>query len=298
MRSKKLFFPIILLIVAVLATAVCSVVISIAKKPTVTEHEFPFSITYELNGEAVTINDVYKARYVGNDGYVDTKSRIYVGEIGGMGEGNTVYTLKQDKNTRVELWTNFYPDYLMGDSEGDYFDGGAFEPQIFYYDEQEVEYSDEETLSAQGVKLISFEYPTPIENSLVFSHISYFSSAVIWPSLLFAFLAWLLIVIFVKKENGLVRKPVDVVSIVINYIITFTLLPFSTICAWLLDIVGDNDHMINQVFYFIPALTVLGIAASVALRRKGYSKSALIVEFIGPAVFGSILLIGAILGWL
>ena len=96
MKTKKLFVSI--LAVAVLAIAVYSVVSSIAQKPTVTEGEFPFSITYELDGESVTISDVYKARYVRNGGYADTKSRIYVGEIGNMGEGNTYYTLKQDEN--------------------------------------------------------------------------------------------------------------------------------------------------------------------------------------------------------
>lgn len=184
----------------------------------------------------------------------------------------------------------------MGDPEYDYFDDRAFEPQIFYYDEQEVEYCDEETLAAHGVKLVSFKYPTPIENSFVFSHISIFSSVVIWPTLLIAFLAWLLTIILVKKE--FVRKPIDVVSTVFNFIITFIAVPVITLCAWLFDMTGDNDHIINQTFYFVPALTILSIAASVALRRKGYSKSALIVEFIGPIVFGGILLLFAILDWL
>ena len=111
---------------AILAIVVYSVISSLAFKPTVTEGEFPFSITYELDGETVTIDEVYRARYVRNDGYADTKSRVYVGEIGNMGEGNTVYTLKKDENTRVELWTKLYPDYLMGDTKYDYFDDEAF----------------------------------------------------------------------------------------------------------------------------------------------------------------------------
>ena len=61
----------------------------------------------------------------------------------------------------------------MGDPDGDYFEEEAFEPKIYYYDAQENEFHDEETLAAQGVKLIGYEYPTPIENSLVFSHFSY-----------------------------------------------------------------------------------------------------------------------------
>ena len=60
MKSKKLLLPTIILAVAILATVVYSVISSIAFKPTVTEGEFPFSITYELDGERVTIEDVYE----------------------------------------------------------------------------------------------------------------------------------------------------------------------------------------------------------------------------------------------
>ena len=146
MKNKKLFLSAIILVVAILAIVVYSVVSSIALKPAITEGEFPFSISYELDGKTITIDEIYKARYVRNDGYADTKGRVYVGKIGNLGEGNTVYTLKKDENTRVELWTNFYPDYLMGDSEYDYFDYEAFEPRIYYYDAEETEHYDEETL--------------------------------------------------------------------------------------------------------------------------------------------------------
>ncbi len=291
MGNKKLFLPAIILVVAILAIVVYSFVSSLAFKPTVTEGEFPFSITYELDGETVTINEVYKARYVRNDGYADTKSRVYVGEIGNLGEGNTVYTLKKDENTRVELWTKLYPDYLMGDTKYDYFDDEAVEPQIYYYDAEEQEYSDEEMLSAQGVKLISFEYPTPIKNSFVFSHMSYFSGAVVLPTLLIALLALIATIIFVRKEKELKYKAIDIVSIVLNFIIGFTLIPFLSILAFFIDIEGGGPELYFQVLYFIPALSVLCVAASVALRRKGYGVKSLIAELIGPAVFAVYLIV-------
>ena len=291
MKTKKLFLPAIILAVAILTTVVYSVVSNIAKKPTVTEGEFPFKITYELDGEMVTVDDVYKVHYVRNDGYADTKSRVYVGEIGKMGEGNTVYTLKKDKNTRVELWTKFYPDYLMGDTEYDYFDDEPFEPRIYYYDANETEYHDEETLAAQGVKLISFEYPTPIENSFVFSHISYFNSAVVLPILLISLLALIVTIIFVRKEKELKYKAIDIACIVLNFVIGFTLIPFVSISAMLIDVNGGGPEASRQVFYFLPSLLVLCTAASVALRRKGYGKSSLITEFIGPVIFTLYLII-------
>lgn len=294
MKSKKLFLPTIILAVSVLAICVYSIVSSIAVKPTVTKGEFPFSITYEFNGETVTINDVYKAYYDKNDGYADTKSRIYLGEIGDTGEDNTIYTIKKDETGRIELWTHFYPDYLMGDPEYDYFDDEAFEPGIYYYDKDENEFCDKETLSAQGVKLISFEYPTPIENSFVFSHISYFSSQVVIPILLITLLALLAIIIFVRKEKELKYKAIDIISIVLNFIICFTLLPFVSVLAVFIDIEGGGPEFYNQVMYFIPAFTVLCIAASVALRRKGYGVKSLIVQLIGPAVFAVYLIAVAV----
>ena len=291
MKNKKLLLPAIILISAVLLMAVYSVVTSIAKKPTITEGEFPFSITYELDGETVTINDVYKAHYIGNDGYADTLTRCYVGGIDGLGGENTLYTLKKGDNTRIELWTHFYADYLMGDPEYEYFDDEPFEPRIYYYDENETEYHDEETLAAQGVKLISFEYPTPIENSFVFSHISYLSGAVVLPALLIALLALIVIIIFVRKEKELKYKAIDIVSIVLNFIIGIMYMGFVTILALLIDIEGGGPELYYQIMYFIPALSVLCIAASVALRRKGHSVKSLIAGFIGPAVFALYLIV-------
>ena len=285
MKSKKLLLPTIVFSVAVLAMVICSLALCIAKKPTVTKGEFPFTITYELDGEKVTVDEVYKVRYDRNGGYTDSKTRIYIGEIGDMGEGNTFYTLKKDDTGRIELCTNFYPDYLMGDPEYDYFEGAAFEPKIYYYDKDEQEYSDEETLLAHGVKLIDFEYPEPIQNSFVFSHFSILNGVIILPTMVISILALLVILIFVKKDKDLERKPFDVVSIIFNFIISFTALPYFTICAWLLDAMGDNESFFNQIMYFIPALTVLSIAASVALRRKGYRKSGFFIQFAGVVAF-------------
>ena len=291
MKNKKLFLPTIILVIAIIATAAYSVISSIAFKPTVTEGKFPFSITYELDGEKKTIEDVYKVHYVRNDGYADTKSRVYAGELESSGEDDTLYTLKKDENTRVELWTHFYADYLMGDTEYDYFDDEPFEPRIYYYDANETEYHDEETLSAQGVKLIGFEYPTPIENSLVFSHISYFSSAVVFPTILIAFLALIAIIIFVRKEKELKYKAIDVISIVLNFVIGFTLIPFTAIVGVFIDIEGGGPELYYQVMYFIPTFSVLCIAASVALRRKGCRVMSLVAELIAPIVFGLYLIV-------
>lgn len=293
MKNKKLL-PAIILCAAVLVIAVYSLVSNIAVKPTVTQGEFPFSITYELDGERVTVKDVYKAHYVGNGGYADTKGRMYEGGIEGV--GGTLYTLKKDETGRIELWTWFYADYLMGDTEYDYFEDEAFEPRIYYYDTEETEYHDEETLAAKGVKLIDFEYPTPIKNSFVFSHISHCSGRVVLPALLIAVLALVAMMIFVRKEKELKYKAVSIISIVLDFVIGIVAVPIVTILGILIDIEGGGPELYYQIAYFIPAISVLGIAASVALRRKGYGVGSLLTAFIGPVVFALYLIVFSLAG--
>lgn len=286
MRSKKLSLPAIILAAAVFAMGIYSVVSNIAKKPTITEKDFAFSVTYEFHGETVTIEDVCTACYLRNDGYTHTKNRVYSGKIGGLKEENdTVFVIEENANGRILLNTKLYADYLMGDARYDYFDDEAFAPQILYYDSEENEYIDEATLLEQGVKLVSWEYPTPIENSFVFSHISICNNSVILPSLLISILALLAILIFVKKEENYQRKPIDVIGIILNFLIGIIALPIVAGISWFLDIMGDNAHFFTQLLYFNSALIILCIAASVALRRKSYKKSSLLIQFGGPAAF-------------
>lgn len=285
MCNKKRFLPILILTAAILAATVYSLLDSIVRKPVITEGAFPFSITYELDGETVTICEVYKARYVGNKAAADADIRVYVGEIGNRGEDNTVYLLKKDANTRVELWTHLHPDYLLGDPNNNYLDAEALEPKIYYFDSNETEYRDAETLAAHGVKLVSFSYPTPLENKLVFSHMAHLSGAVVFPLLLITLLSLLAILIFVRKEKQLKYKALDIISIVANWVIGSVYMPFVTMLALLIDLEGGGPALYYQLLYFIPAFSVLCIALSVALRRKGYGAKALIATLIGPVVF-------------
>lgn len=285
MKNKKFFLPAVILLVSFFLIAMYALLSNIAKKPNITEGEFPFTITYEMDGETFVINDVYKAKYDGNGGYADTLHRNYKGTIIGLGEQSTIYIFKKENNTRIELNTFFYADYMMGDTEYDYFDEEPFEPRFYYYDENEQEYYDEETLAAHGVKMISFEYPEPIKNTFSFSHISYCSGAVVLPSLLIALLALVAIMIFVRKEKELKYNTIDIISIVLNFIIGVVYMPIVTILSALIDIEGGGPDLYYQIMYFVPAVSALGIAASVALRRKDYGKSSLIAQFIGPIIF-------------
>lgn len=300
MKSKKLFLPALILIVAVLLMAVACVVLSVAQKPTVTEAQFPFSITYEYHGKQVTIEDVYTAYYAYNDGYADTKHRVYEGKIGNFETVDvTDYTIEETERSRLILSTNFHPDYMMGDTDYDHYEFQPFAPSFTYYGSDGYTATEPEELEAMGAKIIDFQYPEPIENTLVFSHISILSGeTVVGPTVLISLLALLAVILFVKKDDTLVPVPLDTVSFILNLVIGFVATPFLGLVSTLSDISGDNDNILSQTMYFTAALTVLGIAASVALRRKGYSKTAFVVQFAGPALFVLIMVAGFAAGML
>ena len=286
MKSKKLLLPIIIIAAAIVAMSIYGVVTNIAQKPTITEKAFPFSITYEYNGEIITVEDVYTAFFTGNGGYIKATGRQYDGHIVGLGEnGGASYVLRHDPDGSIYLDTNFYADYLLGDPQYDHFAYGAFEPTLIYYDAEYNEYTDAESLAAQGIKLIDWEYPEPIENSLVFSKISHLSGEVVFPFALIAAFALFLVIIFVKKDQDFSKTTIDKISIVLNFVITLTVLPFTTIYGVFSDINGSTGAFLHQAGYLMPAITLLGLAASVSLRRKGFRKGSFIAQFAGPVAF-------------
>lgn len=293
MKNKKLLLPTVIMLSAIFLIVVICIANCIALKPTVTEGEFPFSITYEFNGETVTIEDVYYARYNTDYGFAISKSRWYSGKIGDLSEGETLYTLKESEAESIFLSPELYADYMMGDPMYDYFDDEEFAPKFLCYGSMGEELG-EEALEENGIKLVSWEYPTPIENSLVFSHIGYADSEIVFPALLVGILALIATLIFVRKDKDLTRKPIDIVSIVFNFLIGITMIPISTTWALLLDALADNENVLTQIFIFLPTVTVLSIAYSVALRRKGYSKSSLLVQFITPAIFAVVVLLASL----
>lgn len=285
MKSKKMTLLGIILAVAVACMVIYSVVSNVAQKPTITEAEFPFSITYELNGETETIDSVYSAHFVGNGGYAKVTTRYYEGVIDGRDPGDTWYVLSEDSEGTVYLDTKFYADYLMGDPEYDYFDDEAFEPMVFFHDTEYQEHTDKQTLLEHGVKLVSWEYPEPIENSFVFSHIGHLSSDVVLPLALIAALALIAVIVLVRKEEGLEKKAIDRISLILNFVIALTVVPFMTVYGVLSDINGSSPDLSYQLGYLMPAIAILGLAVSVALRRMGRGGASLAVQFVAPVLF-------------
>ena len=296
MKSKKLFFPAIVLAAAILVMAVFGIVTNIAKKPNITEHDFPFSITYELKGETKTFDGIYSVSFQGIDGYVKATVRQYDGTFTSDHEdADTTMIISDGTEGTIYLHTHFHPDYLMGDPEYDtYFSDMPFAPSLSYNHHETGDSEDPEVLLAHGAKIISWEYPEPIENSFSFSHIARLNSTAVLPFLIVSYLALLVIMIFVKKDGEPVKKWISVVSIIFNFLLALIFAPYAAILGVFSDINGSSASFFHLFMYLAPTITALGVAASVALRRKGFGKSCLLAQLAFPVVYTAILTIAVI----
>lgn len=292
-KTNKLCLPLIILSAAVAVIIVYALIAGITQKPSITEAQFPFSICYELEGKSETIEGVYTCRFIGASQSVDPHDRFYEGFVEGEDYVNEYghYVLKEDKGGQLVLNPNFYPDYLMGDPTYELDEDFAQEPFISYYDSDGMEYTSEIKLAEFAAKITAWDYAEPIENTLVFSHISRLTGDNVWPMELIALLALILCFLLVKKEKELIYSSMDKLSRVINVTQAVTVIPFLSIACPFLDINGSGASLSCQIGYCTPAIAVLCLAASVCLRRKGYSKSGFLIQFGGLAVLALVLVL-------
>ena len=65
MEIKSLKIPAIIIVIGLVLSLAASLFTNIILTPTVTEHDFNFSITYKLGGETKTLEGVYRCTYEG-----------------------------------------------------------------------------------------------------------------------------------------------------------------------------------------------------------------------------------------
>lgn len=136
-------------------------------KPVITYAEFPFEIVYEIDGDTVTVNDIYVCEYDGitTDGG-GGKCSAWKGYFKSNGSDNLI--LLQDGNLALACSVG-YPQYYMSDPVKDPYD---YVPSIYYivspndlggttYGSLDIE----PILDQYKLRLVSYELSDPIENS-------------------------------------------------------------------------------------------------------------------------------------
>ena len=289
MNTKNALRAKLILLVYLTATMILLLFGYSIQKPEVMQQEFPYTITYSYQGKTETISDVfvgeyaYRAKYIGDaptawHGYIKDRDRLQ----------STYYSIANADGQAFSINVNLEPGYLMEDPR---YAGSVCQPTAEYCSFDgvtETVVTNPAELEQLGFFLVSWEYPTPIENKFSFGGISLSSEATMYTSVI-AVAALLVCLILIRKDQGLRYGKMDKLSIVLNFLIAIVAFPFIFMVSALSEIVADASFL-QQVLYLTPALTVVGIAVSVVARRCGYGKRSLLVQFAGPAVFAGLLL--------
>ena len=283
MKNKTLKIPAIILIVGFIAAIAAYLLTGIIKMPTITEQDFNYSVTYKLNGETQIYEGVYRCRFEFVGEGIDPLERYYEGEyLSNPDDGySAAYTIAKKDGLKLCIVNIFSNEYLMGDGEEGFLD----DPYLAVYDKDGIEYVDTEMLEKFDAELISWENPEPIENSFVFAGFARLHSDSMVAMLFVALLVIVACMILVKRDKYVPYKALDKVAVVLNYIIVFVAIPFFALVVGLMPIYVSGEELIYQIDLCVPAITAFAVAASIALRRKGFTKPGFFVQFIGPILF-------------
>ena len=284
MKNSCMKLPIIILVVGLILAIASCFFTGIIKEPTIKEHEFDYSVTYRIGSETKTYEGTFRCSFVGHDGDDDPTLRLYDGVHTKDGNelGALWLTVAQKEDVELLMAVGLDAAYLMGDPDKYEYVHGNDDP---YFEAIDAEGYAVEVSEKFDAEIISWEYPEPIENSFRFSGFSRLYVVSMLVMLAIAFLTVLACLIFVKKDPDANYKALDIISIIANFAITFMTIPFLTIVIFFFPLTMDAESLLYQIFLCVPALTAFTIAASIALRRKGFAKSGFFVQLVCPVLF-------------
>lgn len=260
------------------------------QKPAVEQQEFPFTITYAYQGQMETISGVYVAEYCRDAKYIGDHSMAWFGYIKDHNRLELDYYRVLDFGDRLfSINLNINPGYLMGDPA---YAGMVCQPTGQYNcsdDMEEYIVTDPAELEKLGFTVVDWSYPLPIENTFSFGGISLSGEGTVYTTAI-AIAALLACMFLIRKDPKTVYSNLDRFGIVLNLLIAIIAFPFILIVSALSEIVADAS-ICQQILYFTPALTALGIAASLTLRRLGYRRIGFGIKFVGLVIFALCVLI-------
>ena len=293
MNNKSLKFPAIIISIGLIVAVVVSLLTGMVKEPAVVEHDFYHTVTYKLDGEIQTLEGVYRVQFSSTGKGIDPIERYYRGYYltNPSEEHSSAYTIAEKDGLELCIITIFSDEYLMGDTKGVPEATFRYDPYLAIIDSEGFEYDVMEKEGMFDVELVSWEQPEPIENDFVFVGFSKLHDTSMIAMLIVGLLVLIACMIFVKRDKSVPYKALDKISLVLNYIAVLAAIPFMTVIAALMQIYVSGDEFVYQVELCVPAITAFTVAASVALRRKGYTKTGLFIQFVGPVLFALMIIL-------
>lgn len=254
------------------------------RQPAIRKQEFPFTITYTYRGTTGTISDVYVAEHVRTEKYIGDDKIVWSGYVKDRNRLEAdFYRVAQEDGVSYFIDLNLDPGYLMGDPSHAFAAGYPTGSCISMEGEEEIRVTAPTDLEQMGFVINSWVYPDPIANSFHYGGISLSSEATLYTAIMAA-AALLACLLLIRRPARMAFSPMDRLSVVLNFLLAFVAFPFILITSALSEILADVSAW-QQLLYLAPALTALGIAASVTLRRMGYRIISFWVQFVGPVVF-------------
>ena len=284
MKNKSLKTFSVILAAGFVMAILASLLTGIVRAPTITEQDFPFMVTYRLDGETKTLDGVYRCHFRSTGKGTDPLDRYYEGQYlqNPAEEHPAAYTIAQKDGLELCIVTIFSVRHFMGDGDSRTYHN---DPYLAVIDRDGVEYDDEETLSLFDAEIIDWVYPPSVDNSFKFVGFSRLHDGSMLAMLAVGIATIVACMIFVKRDKTVPYKALDKLSIVMNFVICIVALPFMTFVTALMQITMSGDELLYQIALCIPALTAFTVAASVALRRIRFTKAGFFLQFVGPVLF-------------
>lgn len=297
MKLKSLKIPAYIIAIGLVLSLVACLLTGMIKEPVITEHDFNYTVTYTLNGETQTLEGVYRCRFVSTGEGTEPLERYYEGFfISNPSEAHpAAHTIAEMDGLELCVASTFSNKYLMGDTKGVPEATFLYDPYLVVIDQEGYEYDISEFPGKFDAELVSWEQPEPVVNSFDFVGFSHLHDGSMLAMLIVGILVILACMIFVKRDKTVPYKVLDKVSIVLNYIIVLAGIPFAALVVWLMQIYVGGEELVYQVDLCVPAITAFTIAASLSLRRKGFTKSGFFIQFVGPVLFALLIALESVL---
>ena len=285
MKGKSLRIPAIIIAIGIIVAIAAGLLVSMQKMPTVTKQDFDFSITYKLDGEIKTLNGAYSSRFTGfGANGVDPLCRYYEGtyKVEGETDGDRCFTIAEKDGYKLYIVALLNDAYLMGDMENDSYESGNEAPSLEAEDKDGYQYDETELPAVFDAEIVSFEYPEPVENTFQFTGFSGLHATNTGVMTLVGILTLILCMIFVRKCDGVEYGVLDKIGIALNFAVMLFALPIIYIGAIFIQAFPTGPDWIYQAYLCVPQIAPFSIAASLALRRKGFRKIGFCIQFLAP----------------
>ncbi len=135
-------------------------------EPKIKQGEFPFSLTYKINGETIIADGTYVCAY---DGIGWDTGRGFYRKWNGYVKETGLENVLIFEDSKGKIFCRVgNPEYYMGDNKKLSWETNALNPPHLYEEKKVNDYiyrSVEEIRETYGIEIISWEFSEPIQNS-------------------------------------------------------------------------------------------------------------------------------------